>query len=185
MHSTKYYFDVIDPESHPQVNQSVNAMKAGRASKGCGWRSSFAMRMCLTILHTNDPYKYSLTLVDHRGIELSNREKVENMINKDLQTRTKPKGARKNKLLVSGRRSRVLTPHLDRPVLRHGVGDQEDFSQHGDAESVSLSLASDSPDALEKQPLSSSEDVSEDDSVDEETVVVFLPYCEISACPVT
>jgi hypothetical protein len=107
--------------------------------------------MCLTILHTNNPYHYFFALVDHRGIELSNRHQIEKMVSHDLQLRTKPRGARQNKLFFPRQTSTLLTPHLDRPVLGHAVGDQDDFPQNADASDPT-------------------EDSSEDDSGDEQHI---------------
>jgi hypothetical protein len=129
---TEYYFDILDPDAQTQMNESVNTLRGRIASKSYAWRSSFVFRMCFAVLHTNNPYRYFLTLADHRDLELPDRDHLESVFDKEAQLRTRKKGARKNGLAVQQRGSSILRPHLGPPVIGEVTGDHDDFSQMGE-----------------------------------------------------
>jgi hypothetical protein len=127
--STKYYFDILDPRAHTQMNESVNELKGRLAGKGYAWKSFFALRMSFVVRHMNDSFRYFVQFVEKRGPVPPNRSRVEAFLDRARKARSRPRIGRRFNYSFTSRLPSSDAKHPESPILGTSTRDHDDFSQ--------------------------------------------------------
>jgi hypothetical protein len=129
INSTEYYFDVVDSRTQTQMNESLLGLKRRLARKRYAWRSSFALRLSFVVLHMNGPFRHFVRLVENRGIVLSERSRVEAVLDRARKSRVHPRVGRRLHYSLTRRPPSNGAEHVEPPILGSSTGERDDFSQ--------------------------------------------------------